>query len=366
MSNETQFRKIEHIDICLSEAVEAKESPGFSDINFIHKALPELDFKDITTETVFLGKRLTAPIVITSITGGHPETYEINKTIAMVVEELGLGMGVGSQRAALENPSLEYTYSVVKEYAPTVLKIANIGFVQIKKLSIEKIMKAIEMIDADALAIHLNSLQECVQLEGDKSFRNIVNILRKISSEIETPIIVKETGAGISMEIAKLLAEKTYIKAIDVSGLGGTSWSAVEMYRAIRKKNNYMAEIAKTFWNWGIPTAISIVETRLGAPKLKIVGSGGLRSGLDVAKAIALGADVAGYALPALKVAVKGVEELKMFLRKTIDELKITMLLTSSRTIEELKRADIVITGKVREWLETRGINIEEYLEKFR
>jgi len=364
--NTTRFRKIEHIDICLNEDVESKISTWFTDIVFIHRALPELDLDEVNVQASFLGKKLNAPIIITGITGGHPETFEINKTLAYVAEKLGIGIGVGSQRAALEDPSVSYTYSVVKEYAPTALKIANIGFVQTKKYSIDDIVKAVEMIDADALAIHLNPLQETVQMEGEKCFKNILMKIGELSKELSIPIIVKETGAGICREVASLIAKHTEVKAIDVAGLGGTSWSAVEMYRALRKGDNYTAEIAKTFWNWGIPTAVSIIETRVGAPNLEIIGSGGIRTGLDAAKAIALGANVAGVALPALKEAVKGAERLEQYVRRLIDELKIAMLLTGNKTLKQLRKTDIVITGKVREWLELRGINIREYLEKFR
>ncbi len=335
-------------------------------MHFIHYSLPELDYDEVVLETRFLGKKLKAPIIITGMTGGHPETYEINKVLAEVVEKLGLGIGVGSQRAALENPSLEYTFSVVKEYAPTALKIANIGFVQAKRYSIDKLMKAVEMVDADALAIHLNPLQECVQIEGDREFKGILRRIAEISKELPVPVIVKETGAGIGYEVAKKIAEETDAKAIDVSGLGGTSWSAVEMYRAMRKGDFFREKIAREFWDWGIPTVVSIVETRLAAPHLEIIGSGGVRSGIDVAKVLALGADVAGIALPALKEAVKGAEKLEFFLKLLIEELHIAMVLTGSSNIEDLRKAKVVITGKTREWLVQRGISIKEYLEKFR
>ncbi len=366
MGNITRYRKIEHIDICLNEDVESKIPTGFSDIILIHKALPELSLDEINVETVFLGKKLKAPIIITGMTGGHPEAVEINKALAYVAEKLKIGIGVGSQRAALEDPSLTYTYSIVKEYAQSTLKIANIGFVQAKKYSTDLILKAIDMIDADALAIHLNPLQESVQIEGEKSFKEILSKIRELSMELPVPVIVKETGAGICKEIASLIARETNVKAIDVAGLGGTSWSAVEMYRALRKKNYYAAEIAKDFWNWGIPTAISIIETRIGAPKLEVIGSGGVRTGLDIAKALAIGANVAGIALPALREAVKGIENLEKYLRRIIDELKIAMLLTGSKTLKQLRKTDVVVTGRVKEWLEQRGIDIREYLEKFR
>jgi len=286
--------------------------------------------------------------------------------LAKVAEKLGLGIGVGSQRAALENPSLEYTFSVVKEYAPTALKIANIGFVQAKKYSIDKLMKAIDMVNADALAIHLNPLQECVQIEGDREFKGIIRRIAEISKELPVPVIVKETGAGIGFEVAKKIAEETDVKAIDVSGLGGTSWSAVEMYRAMRKGNFFRECVAREFWDWGIPTTVSIIETRLAAPNLEIIGSGGVRSGIDIAKVLALGANVAGIALPALKEAVKGFEKLELFFKILIEELHIAMVLTGSKNISDIRRAKLVITGKTREWLIQRGISIKEYLEKFR
>ena len=261
---------------------------------------------------------------------------------------------------------MEYTFSVVKEYAPTALKIANIGFVQAKKYSIDKLMKAVDMVNADALAIHLNPLQECVQIEGDREFKGIIKRIAEISKELPVPVIAKETGAGIGFEAAKKIAEETDVKAIDVSGLGGTSWSAVEMYRAMRKGDFFRERVAKEFWDWGIPTVVSIIEARLAAPNLEIIGSGGVRSGIDVAKVLALGANVAGIALPALKEAVKGFEKLELFFKILIEELHIAMVLTGSRNISDLRRAKLVITGKTREWLIQRGISIKEYLEKFR
>mgnify|MGYP000011619414 CR=1 FL=1 len=341
-------------------------SPGFSDVHLVHRSLPELNYDEVSLETTFLGKKLKAPIIITGMTGGHPETYEINKTLAEVVEKLGLGIGVGSQRAALENPSLEYTFSVVKEYAPTALKIANIGFAQAKKYNIDMLLRAIDMVDADALAIHLNPLQECVQIEGDREFKGVLRRIAEISRELPVPVIVKETGAGIGYEVAKMIAEETDVKAIDVSGLGGTSWSAVEMYRAMRKGDFFRESVAREFWDWGIPTAVSIVETRFAAPHLEIIGSGGVRSGIDVAKVLALGANVAGIALPALKETVKGSDRLEFLLKLLIEELHIAMVLTGSRSISDLRRAEIVIIGRTREWLIQRGISIKEYLEKFR
>ncbi len=364
--DEIKFRKIEHIDICLNEYVESRVSPGFSNIHFVHFSLPEVNYAEVSLKTHFLGKQLKAPLIITSMTGGHPETYEINKVLAEVAEKLGLGLGVGSQRAALENPKLEYTFSVVKEYAPTVLKIANIGFVQAKRYSIDKILKAIEMIDANALAIHLNPLQECVQIEGDRDFKGILKRIAKISKELPVPVIVKETGAGISYEVAKEIAEETEVRAIDISGLGGTSWSAVEMYRARRRGNRFRENIAKTFWDWGIPTTVSIVEVRFASTRFEIIGSGGIRSGIDAAKALALGANVAGIALPALKATVRGPKKLEELLKVFIEEIRVAMVLTGSRNVEELRKAKIVITGKTREWLEQRGISIKDYLEKFR
>jgi len=340
--------------------VEARVSPGFNDIYFIHSCIPELNLDEIDTSTMFLGKRLEAPFIISGITGGHEKSHQINKVIAEVVGELGLGMGVGSQRAAIECPSLEYTYSVVREVAPSALIIANIGASQVVKgYGIKEIMRAIKMVDADAIAIHVNPLQESLQLEGEAQWKGFISKLSDIVSNLEVPVIVKEVGCGISMEDARLLWDLG-IRYVDIAGLGGTSWAAVEMYRAEKHGLEDLAAVARTFWDWGIPSAVSLVEVKLAAPELKVIGSGGVRSGIDAAKLLSLGADVVGLALPVLREAAKGRRALKKYLERLIKELKIAMFLIGAANLGELRKKQIIITGKTREWLEIRGVNVKK------
>ncbi|WP_292604254.1 type 2 isopentenyl-diphosphate Delta-isomerase [Methanobrevibacter sp. UBA212] len=341
-------RKLEHLLICENYDVEFKDkTTGFEDIELIHNVLPEIDKNEIDLSTSVFGKKLDSPLFITAITGGHPAAKEVNRQLAIAAENNGIALGVGSQRAACEHPELADTYSVVRENAPDCLLVGNIGAPQLNLAQ-----KAVEILDADILAIHLNPLQESIQPEGDLDARGYTDLIEKITDTVDIPVLAKETGCGISAESAKTLVEAG-VDFIDIEGAGGTSWAAVETYRA---DDRYLGEI---FWDWGIPTAISTVEVT-NAVEVPVISSGGIRTGLEAAKAIALGADAVGMALPFLKNSASQ-EALNTFINRFNDSLRIAMFLVGANNIEELKQSNLVIRGKTREWLNERGINTKIY-----
>ena len=323
------------------------KTTGFEDIELIHNVLPEIDKNDIDLSTSVFGKKLDSPLFITAITGGHPAAKEVNKQLAIAAENNGIALGVGSQRAACEHPELADTYTVVRENAPDCLLVGNIGAPQLNLAQ-----KAVDILDADILAIHLNPLQESIQPEGDLDARGYTELINEITDAVDIPVLAKETGCGISAESAKTLVE-TGVDFIDIEGAGGTSWAAVETYRA---EDRYLGEI---FWDWGIPTAISTVEVT-NAVNVPVISSGGIRTGLEAAKAIALGADAVGMALPFLKNCASQ-EALNTFINRFNDSLRIAMFLVGANNIEELKQSNLVIRGKTREWLNERGINTKIY-----
>ena len=341
-------RKLEHLLICENYDVEFKnKTTGFEDIELIHNVLPEIDKNDIDLSTSVFGKKLDSPLFITAITGGHPAAKEINKQLAIAAENNGIALGVGSQRAACEHPELEDTYTVVRENAPDCLLVGNIGAPQLNLAE-----KAVEILDADILAIHLNPLQESIQPEGDLDARGYTDLIAQITDSVKIPVLAKETGCGISAESAKILVDAG-VDFIDIEGAGGTSWAAVETYRA---EDRYLGE---TFWDWGIPTAISTAEV-VNNVNVPVISSGGIRTGLEAAKAIALGADAVVMALPFLKNC-SSQEALNTFVKRFNDSLRIAMFLVGANNIEELKQSRLVIRGKTREWLNERGINTQIY-----
>ena len=268
-------------------------------------------------------------------------------------------MGVGSQRAAIENTELEETYAITRKMAPNAFLIANIGGVQlVHGYGLKEVKKIVEMIDADAVAVHLNALQEAVQPEGQTNFKGVLAKIAQIAGAIDTPVIVKETGAGISSEDAKAL-ENAGVKAIDVGGVGGTSFAAVEYYRSTQKENLP----GEAFWDWGIPTAVSLIET-VQTVKLPVVASGGLRSGTEIAKALALNASLTGISQPILQAAVKGSRETEDKLSCLIEELRNALFLVGAEKISDLTKTPVVITGKTGEWLQARGFNLQKYAKR--
>jgi len=334
----------------------------FDEVQFVHYAVPNFDLNDVDITVNFLGRDFKAPIIIAGMTGGHETAARINAELARVAEELGIGMGVGSQRAAIENPRLAYTYAIVRETAPNAFIIANIGAAQIARgYSIDEVKRIINMVKANALAVHFNPAHECLQLEGEPSFKGSLDKLREITSTLEVPVIAKEVGFGISKEAAEALA-KVGVRAIDVGGSGGTNWALVEYYRAKKSRSKIHERLCKLLIDWGIPTAVSICEVRSVLPKIPLIATGGIRTGLDIAKAIALGADVVGIGLPLLRLAYKGGSNAVISeLRAIIHELKVVMFLVGAQTLYELREVPLILGPRLSRWLKLRGIDPEEF-----
>jgi len=324
----------------------------WDDIQLVHRALPEIDFDEIDPSTTLVGHRLKAPIVITGMTGGFPDAAKINDNLARAAAEVGVAMGVGSERAAVVKGQYPESYACVARHA-VPLKLANLGAPQIigqkpgdPVVGTEEVRRAMELIHADLLAIHLNFLQEMVQPEGDRRAKGCLERIGALAKEF--PVLVKETGAGLSRPVAEALRDRG-VRAFDVSGTGGTSFAAVEYYRAVDRGAAREARVGKTFWDWGIPAPISVLEVApLGLP---VVASGGVRSGLDVARAIALGATAAGTAGGVLRAASTGFEETRTELETLVHELKVAMFLTGARTVAELQHVPYVIGGESRPWM---------------
>ena len=338
--------------ICKNYDVNYKDkTTGFEDIELIHRALPEVHKEEIDISTEVFGKKLESPLFITAITGGHPAAKDINKELATVAEDKQIGLGVGSQRAAIVHPELRDTYDVVRENAPSALVLGNIGAPQTDLAE-----EAVEILDSDILAIHLNPLQEAIQPEGDVDGRGYLDSIAEICKTVKVPVMAKETGTGIASEDAIAL-ENAGVSFIDVEGAGGTSWAAVETYRA---DDRYLGEL---FWDWGIPTAVSTAEV-VNSVDIPVVSSGGIRSGLDAAKAIALGADAVGMALPALKGAYEGQDALVQMVERFNESLRIAMFLVGASNIEELKNSNLIIKGETKNWLEARGFDTKAYARR--
>ncbi|EQB64415.1 MAG: hypothetical protein AMDU2_EPLC00014G0020 [Thermoplasmatales archaeon E-plasma] len=341
-------RKEEHIRIAEQKEVTSSHN-YWDDITLVHRAVPEVNYDAIKTSVKFLNKKLEFPMIISSMTGGTELAKKINRNLASAAEKFGIGMGLGSMRAAIEKKELEDTFSVINDYK-VPMKIANIGAPQL--LSQEKpaftakqIENVFSMINADFLAIHFNFLQEMVQPEGDRNAKGILKRLSDIAGSY--PVIAKETGNGFSRKDAANLIDAG-VKAIDVGGLGGTSFAAIEYYRAEKSGDKEKMRAGLTFWDWGIPSPASIVECK---GKVPIIGSGGLRNGLDLAKAIKIGAEIGGFARSFLSGADQGIKILESNINMTVRELKIAMLLTGSSKISDLRKARSMITGKLKEWI---------------
>ena len=347
----TSSRKLDHLRICAEYEVESGDA-GFADIRFVHNALPECDMGKINLQSRFLNHTFSSPLFISAMTGGHPGTRDTNARLARAAERYGIGMGVGSQRAALENPSLAGTFSVVRDEAPHAFLVANLGVVQLRDHGIEWAELAVEMIEADAIAIHLNFLQEAIQPEGDHNAIGCFDAIAELCRDFKKPVIVKETGCGISAATARRIWGAG-VRAIDTGGWGGTSWAAVESVRADesgRAGDKTLKTLGEGFASWGIPTVVSLAEVlATGGP---VIASGGIRSGLDIAKGLAFGADLCGMALPLLKPAMKDDKALAGVIDTIHQELTVAMFLTGSAGIADLRKSPLHVTGRTRQMIE--------------
>ena len=345
----TSGRKLDHLRICLDEHVESGWS-GFSDIRLVHNALPDVDMNSLSLSTTFLARSLSSPLLISAMTGGHPETKEVNRVLGMAAEKYNLAIGTGSQRAAIEDPSLEDTFSVIRDVAPHAFVIGNLGIVQLRDHGIEWAERAVEMVDADALAIHLNFLQEAIQPEGDHDASGCYDALKELCTSFSVPVVLKETGCGISRETAED-GFAAGVHAIDIGGFGGSSWALIESYRADQETvaGDQLYKLGSLFADWGIPTVVSLAE--LQALHKPMIAGGGLRTGVDIAKSLVLGATLGGMALPLLQPACEGIEALCEAVDMIHHELFVSLFLTGSRSVSDLSNVRYYISGTTREML---------------
>jgi len=338
-ASETQRRKADHIRVCLQDNVQFRQTTsGLERYRFRHCALPELDWHEVDLSTSFLGKVLQAPLLISSMTGGTEQARLINQRLAAIAQHYQIAMGVGSQRVALENPDLRSTFAV-RAIAPDIPLFANLGAVQLNYgCTVESCQRIVDWLEADALILHLNPLQEAVQTRGDRNFRGLLGQIERLCQQLPVPVIAKEVGNGISGALAQRLVN-VGISAIDVAGAGGTSWAKVEGERAT---DPLQRRLGNTFADWGLPTAECLIDIRAIAPQLPLIASGGLRNGLDVAKAIALGANLGGLALPFLQAASEADEALHTLMEALLAELKTALFCTGCGSLSDLQRPDLL------------------------
>lgn len=358
MTDEVKQRKLEHVKIALEQDIRIPQQANWNDIHLVHQALPEVDLDTIDTSVTFLGHRLRYPIFISSLTGGHPDVTSINRHLALAAQQYGLALGVGSQRAAILNPAVAASYAVTRDHAPNAFLIANIGAPQFipqanhAPFTLAQVQSAIDMIKANALAVHMNSLQEATQLKGDRRAVGEVSALKTLTQQISIPVLAKETGAGICREQA-LLLRSCGVAAIDVGGAGGSSMPALEAARSQAHGDQPTHHLGLLYRDWGIATPVAVVESLVA--QLPIIATGGVCNGLDVARALALGATLVGIGFPFLKAASESYERVCELLESIIVQLQVAMQLSGSATIDQLRQADVVVMGATREWLTLRG-----------
>jgi len=338
-------RKRSHLDLCQSEEVEYRgKTTLFEEVDLIHNSLPELALEDVDLSVEFLGKRLRAPFLITGMTGGTDEAFAVNRDLAAVAEQCGIGFGLGSQRVMQRDPRTAWTFAV-REVAPTALLLANLGITQAGEQSTGQVRELVGSVGADALCVHLNPAQELIQPEGDRSFRGGCATLRRLCAELGVPIVVKETGCGISRVVGDALRDAG-VRHLDVSGAGGTSWVRVETLRG----DSHSRRLGEVYSAWGIPTAASVAMLRDSG--LQLIASGGLRTGLEMAKAIALGARLCGAALPIYRAYRQGGAAAAVdLIHEVMDGLRTAMLLTGSRTLADLSRQPVVLGARLTAWI---------------
>lgn len=336
----TQIRKADHLRICLEDDVQFRNlTNGLDKYRFDHSCLPELDFGEVEIGTQFLNKALNAPLLISSMTGGTEQAKTINCRLAKAAQKHGLAMGVGSQRIAVENPNVAHTFAM-RSLAPDAMLFANLGAVQLNyTYGLEQCLRVVDILQADALILHLNPLQECIQPNGDTKFKGLLTKIKQLCQQLDVPVIAKEVGNGISTTMATKLIDAG-VTVIDVAGAGGTSWAKVESQRA---ENNLQRRLGKTFADWGISTADCIVQIREQYSDLPLIASGGLRDGMEVAKAIALGADLAGLAFPFLQAASESESAIDELIELLIAEIKTVLFCTGNANLDELKRSQCLI-----------------------
>ncbi len=344
----TERRKRQHLDPFRGGArATSVGSPWFDQVLLVHQALPEMAADEVVLSTTFAGRLFQAPLFITGMTGGTEEARDINRGLARVASRLGIAFGVGSQRAMIENPALTETYRV-RAAAPDVFLAGNVGAAQLARLPLARIREALDLIEADALCVHLNPAHEMAQPEGDRDFRGVVGAIAEAVAGLGRPVIVKEVGCGLSREVARTLCAAG-VRYVDVAGMGGTSFVRVEVERGGMTADPEWAALD----TWGIPTAAALTEVAgLG---LEVIASGGVRSGLDAARAVALGARMVGVAAPVIQAWFRGgEEEVERWLRRLLRGLRTAMVLTGSRTLDDLARAPRVLTGPLAEWVRAR------------